>query len=214
MVHDYGLAPNPFGAYCTLAVCKPLIRNNNNLEIGDWIIATGGVKLHAPDHLIYAMKVSEIITMQKYWNDKRFQYKKPIPNGSLMQIYGDNIYHYDENVKNPKITDWQQADSAHSLDGGKLNVNHRNVDVGHGSNVLVATEFYYWGENAIPIPSNLKDVCHKGIGMRYDKIEESVRSKFVEWLRSKYRPGIYGKPTNWKKDYNIKKNYLSCDEEE
>lgn len=26
--HDFGLAPNPFGGYCTLAVCKSSIRSN------------------------------------------------------------------------------------------------------------------------------------------------------------------------------------------
>lgn len=41
--HDYGLAPNPFGGYCSLAVCKPGIRGNENLKIGDWIIGTGEI---------------------------------------------------------------------------------------------------------------------------------------------------------------------------
>jgi len=43
--HDFGLAPNPFGGYCTLTVCKPIIRKSSKLRIGDWIIGTGSVAL-------------------------------------------------------------------------------------------------------------------------------------------------------------------------
>ena len=43
--HDFGLAPNPFGQYCTVAVCKPDIRKSKNLKIGDWIIGTGSKSL-------------------------------------------------------------------------------------------------------------------------------------------------------------------------
>jgi len=74
--HDFGLAPNPFGSYCTLAVCRPTIRKNKNLEIGDWIIGTGSAKLKNLHHLIYAMQVEEKLTFNEYWNDSRFNYKK------------------------------------------------------------------------------------------------------------------------------------------
>ena len=97
--HDYGLAPNPFGGYCTLAVCKPGIRKNKNLKIGDWIIGTGSKKLNRLNHLIYAMKVEEKITFEEYWNDRRFRFKRPIVNGSLVQMYGDNFYHKDEQTQ-------------------------------------------------------------------------------------------------------------------
>lgn len=214
MAHDFGLAPNPFGKYCTLAVCKPKIRNNSNMGIGDWVIAVGSKNLHTSCHLIYAMKVAEIINMQDYWLDERFQYKKPLMNGSLVQMYGDNIYHHDESKENPSTEDWIQEDSAHSFENGKLNKNHRRVDVGHGQNVLIATEFYYWGENAIPIPKHLLDVCHQGRGMKYNIIPMELREKFIKWLQKKYKPGIYGKPTNWRLKYEISKNYTSLEEEE
>ncbi|MBK9047533.1 MAG: hypothetical protein IPL74_12755 [Bacteroidetes bacterium] len=45
--HDLGLAPNPFGKYCTLAVCKSEIRKSKKLSIGDWIIGTGSGDLEA-----------------------------------------------------------------------------------------------------------------------------------------------------------------------
>lgn len=33
---DNGAAPNAFGQFCTLTICKPAIRRN--AEIGDWVI--------------------------------------------------------------------------------------------------------------------------------------------------------------------------------
>jgi hypothetical protein len=43
--HDLGLAPNPFGKFCTLTVCKPKIRNSKKLKLGDWVIGTGSKAL-------------------------------------------------------------------------------------------------------------------------------------------------------------------------
>ncbi len=37
--YDDGVAPNPFFGFCTLAVCKPVIRRK--AQVGDWIIGTG-----------------------------------------------------------------------------------------------------------------------------------------------------------------------------
>ena len=37
---DFGFAPNPFHGYCTLATCKPKIRNG--ASIGNWIMGIGG----------------------------------------------------------------------------------------------------------------------------------------------------------------------------
>jgi hypothetical protein len=108
--HDYGLAPNPFGEYCSLAVCKSSIRKNKNLSVGDWIIGTGSKALGFEHYLIYAMQVTEILTFDEYWEDERFQYKKPVLNGSLIQMYGDNFYHTDKNTG-----EWIQDQSAHSV---------------------------------------------------------------------------------------------------
>ncbi|HAT4044914.1 TPA: hypothetical protein I9Z20_002522, partial [Citrobacter freundii] len=75
--HDFGLAPNPFWGYCTLAICKSSIRRNRNLNIGSWVFGTGSVKLKNLHKLIYAMRVDETLTFNEYWNDPRFSHKKP-----------------------------------------------------------------------------------------------------------------------------------------
>lgn len=189
--HDYGLAPNPFGGFCTLAICKPTIRGNKNLKMGDWIIGTGSAKLKNLNHLIFAMKVEEKLDFNQYWNDERFQYKKPILNGSLSKMYGDNIYH--QNSKG----EWIQENSAHSLQNGTPNKKHIKTDTG-GKYVLISQTYYYFGSNCILIPDKFREVCNRGRNMKGPSIPDNIAFEFIDWLQSKYSYGIHGDPINWK----------------
>ena len=190
--HDLGLAPNPFGGYCTLAVCKPKIRKNKDLQINDWVIGTGSKKLNNLHSLIYAMQVKEKITFNEYWEDPRFQYKKSIINGALKQMYGDNFYH-----QNKQTGEWIQEDSAHSLEKGLPNQGHIKKDTG-GKYVLISTNFYYFGSKCFDIPKEFLEICSEGRDMKSKSIPVDVANKFITYLQSKYEPGIYGDPINWK----------------
>lgn len=117
---DYGFAPNPFHGVCTLATCKKLIRRYAN--VGDWVVATGSAQYNRGGQLVCAMKISETMSFDDYWDGSRFQLKKPVMNGSRMMGYGDNIYHH-----GPR-GDWLQADSHHSLEGGVVNPKNLNDD--------------------------------------------------------------------------------------
>lgn len=200
--HDYGLAPNPFWGYCTLAVCKPRIRRNKNLKLGDWIIGTGSKKLKKLHHLIFLMQIEEIIPMNDYWNDPRFQFKKPVINGSLVQMYGDNFYHMDELTNN-----WIQSDSAHSLKNGLPNNGHVSKDTG-GENVLTSQTFCYFGDECPLIPEEFLDVCSEGRDIKSKSIPEPVANDFIEWVGRNYEFGIHGDPISWSRhklpkiDYN------------
>lgn len=189
--HDYGLAPNPHGGYCTLAVCKSSIRRNKNIEIGDWIIGTGSVALGRLHHLIYAMKLEEKLTFQEYWEDPRFEYKKPRLNGSLVQLYGDNIYHLDLSTKK-----WIQENAAHSLKSGEPNTDHLERDVS-GEYVLISKEYYYFGDASIQIPEAYREVCNEGRDMKWKKIPGEVRDEFILWLTKSSTVGILGDPISW-----------------
>lgn len=196
--HDLGLAPNPFGRYCTLAVCKPTIRKSGKLTVGDWIIGTGSKALENTigkalvNRLIYAMKVSEKITLEEYWSDVRFQYKKPVRKGTLITMYGDNFYHKDENGN------WIQEDSAHCNSDGSCNKTHLKTDT-DGINVLISEYFFYFGNRAPEIPISLKEICHTGIGQK--KLPEQLGNNLVTWLTSNFHSGIHGDPLNWS-EYN------------
>ena len=197
MDHDYGFAPNPFGGYCTLANCKSDIRKNKKLKEGDWIIGIGSAKLKLLDHLIHAMQVSEKLTFDQYWDDPRFQYKKPMLNGSLVEIYGDNIYHTDKDDK------WIQEDSAHSTVNGEKNHSHTDRDT-CGKYVLIATNFYYFGDGAVLIPEQYRDVCSKGRSMKSIGIPIETGKQFIDWLQTNHKTGIHGDPINWKEHFRKK----------
>lgn len=192
--HDFGLAPNPFGGYCTLTVCKPVIRKSSNLKVGDWIIGTGSKALSRTfgktlnHHLIYAMQVSEVMPIDNYWNDLRFRGKKPILNGPLPLIYGDNFYHKDTNGN------WIQEDSAHSNIDGTPNLKHLKTDIS-GCNSLISEHFFYFGQSAPLLPTKLRNICHSGIGQKL--LPPALGAEFVSWLTNHFQPKIYGKPINW-----------------
>ena len=58
---DDGAAPNPFGNICTLTICKPVIRRS--ALVGDWVVATGSMQYGFENKVIYAMEVTQKLTM-------------------------------------------------------------------------------------------------------------------------------------------------------
>lgn len=180
---DYGFAPNPFDGVCTLATCKPKIRKAALIE--DWIIGTGSKKYGRNLDLIFAMQVSEKLTFNSYWNDSRFQCKKPVMNGSLKQMYGDNIYYYDG-------VEWHQADSHHSYDGGITNFHNLTRDTSVDA-VLLSERFYYFGMNSIPVPKEIaEDIIKKGPGHKI--IPNDAGMALIAFLNGRYHQAYHGDP--------------------
>jgi len=140
VARDFGFAPNPFHGRCTLATCVPRIRAS--AQIGDWIMGVGGSRLRATEKCIYLMKVSEILTFNDYWSDPRFSLKRPVRNGSLVMMVGDNVYH--QEAGNDA---WIQSDSHHSNPDGTINQQNLERDTS-SENVLVSDHFYYFGKSA------------------------------------------------------------------
>lgn len=194
VLRDYGFAPNPFGQICTLATCKPEIRRA--ATIGDWIVGTGSVARKRGDHLVYAMNVSEVLTFEEYWNEPRFQSKKPDLSGSNKSAFGDNIYH--RSAKG----DWSQQNSHHSLSSGAPNPANIERDT-KADCVLIAAEYAYWGGSGPKIPSKFRnfdghDICKKGPGhKRY--FPEKMVAEFVIWLKQLKLDGYLGRPMDWPK---------------
>lgn len=189
ITRDYGFAPNPFGEYCSLACCKPHIRKK--AVVDDWIIGTGAIENGLLNHLIFLMKVTEKLTFQEYWDDKRFNYKKPILNGSLKQIHGDNIYYNQDKI-------WYQLDSHHSFYEGELNEKNLKQDLS-GEYVLISDCFVYLGDQFLKIPDEFIEICpttkHRDyITIKNDKLAE----EFISVILNKYNTGLIGKPINWK----------------
>lgn len=196
--HDYGFAPNPFHGTMTLATCKSGIRKNKNLHIGDWIVGLGSKAMGNIHHLVYAMKLEEKITFDQYWADPRFQCKKPVLNGSLVQMYGDNVYHTD--AETGKVI---QENCAHSKAGGAVNKGHYKRDV-DGKFVLLSKTFYYFGDCAPLIPAEFDYIYKVGRSLKYKDLvdkDEKIQN-FANWIESNYEVGVHGDPITWKL-YNL-----------
>jgi hypothetical protein len=189
VARDYGFAPNPFYGVCTLATCKPEIRQH--AQVGDWIIGTGSKRYGLAGRLVFAMRVAETPTFEEYWVDNRFLLKRPFLRGSFKQAFGDNIYHRD-----PQTEKWLQENSHHSLLTGKANWSNVKHDT-HANRVLVGTEFTYWGASAPSIPVRFRrqqiyDVCaHRGHKCIFP---QQFVDSFVSWYKSLLVTGYAGQP--------------------
>jgi hypothetical protein len=162
---DSGFAPNPFGRYCTLACCKPTIRRM--AEKGDIVIACASSSAATPGHLVYAMRVKEVIPYQEYWRDSRFARRKPSRRTAISRR-GDNIWHQD------------RADKWHVCAGACHDESHCERDTG-GVNALVATEFFYFGRSAIRIPSRFADMLAQTQGHKNTRDRERI-DRFWDWV--------------------------------
>lgn len=175
---DLGFAPNPFHGICTLATCKPRIRNT--AKVDDWVIGVGGSRLKATRKCIFAMKVTKKVTFNEYWENPKFNNKKAVRNGSKIMLLGDNIYFYD--VENEL---WKQSHSHHSNPDGSLNTHNRDRDT-QSHKVLISNHFYYFGSAAPLIPEDLLNALGYTNGIGHRKFGYTVANKLVEWIENEY----------------------------
>lgn len=172
---DFGFAPNPYHGLCTLATCVPRIRSK--AQIGDWVMGVGGSRLKATGKCIYLMRVSETLAFNSYWTDARFLRKKPVRNGSLIMMVGDNVYHQETGSET-----WIQSDSHHSNLDGTTNYENLGRDIS-SDKVLVSDHFYYFGKSALEVDLALidyknhrghskKDLCDDNISDFVNRIEQ------------------------------------------
>ncbi len=192
---DYGFAPNPFLGTCTLATCKPKIRRCANT--GDWIVGTGSKEQGRQGHLVYIMQVAEKMTFNQYWNDDRFQMKKPNRHGSLKQAYGDNIYFRGRDGR------WRQSDSRHSLEDGSPNHDHIHKDTA-ADKVLIGGIYAYWGGSGPRVPSCFRnwqgwDLCISGRSHK-SRFPGAMVAAFVGWFMDLNKRGFLGEPLDWNDD--------------
>ena len=195
--YDSGFAPNPFCGWCTLATCKPLIRRG--AEVGDWIVGSGSAdsKNKQGGKLVFAMKVSEALSFNEYFNDPRFASKKPNISGSRKQARGDNIYQQKNGV-------WWQLDSYHANENGTPNCVHMMRDTGVDK-VLISDHYVYFGCKGPKIPPTLqsrgKALCHNGVGHRKfassQEDDSAMIGKFISWINSLGEQGYCGHPYDW-----------------
>src|SRR3990172_12947796 len=138
--HDSGFSPNPFGGVCTLACCKPAIRRS--AVPGDIIVGTGSARYALSGYLIYAMRVGTVLAIDQYW--ERYPSKRPSQESPVTKL-GDNIWHRDA------FGNWR------GVPGALHDERNRDRDL-RGCNVLISSEFFYFGRNAIEIPNEFRSL--------------------------------------------------------
>jgi len=184
VTHDTGFAPNPFWGYCTVATCKPVIRKV--AEVGDWVV--GISPKEQGNKLIYVMEVNEKMPIEDYFNDPRFEKKKPNMNSDkIVDRTGDNIY---KPLGNGSFI---QLHSLHSKKDGSEDLAQKEHDL-NGKFVLVSKNFVYYGAEAIDLPENLRELI-VGRGHKSNFSKEIINNfhKFVQSLPR----GIQGRPYKW-----------------
>ena len=183
VTEDNGFAPNPFGGICTLACSRPHIRRNAN--VGDWIIGT----TPAPDKgkLVFAMRVDRGLPFEMYWDFPEYACKKPSKNNGC----GDNIYKKDKDGHLVQVK---------NLFHGKENFKS-DTSI---NRVLISKTFYYFGKEAVAIPTKLHAVIQTTQGDKTIKPNPPNSNKrdivplFLDWLEQNFQPGVHGEPAQVK----------------
>ena len=193
VARDFGFAPNPFYGVCTLATCKPKIRQT--ASIGDWIIGTGSRKYGRQGYLVFAMRVTGKMSFNEYWDDERFRWKRPNMMGSIKQAFGDNIYFQDD------AGHWHQEDSHHSYRDGSSNPHNIRNDT-KTDRVLCSTDFAYWGRSGPKIPQEFReycghDICCSGQGHK-SRFPDDLVDCFIAWFRSLRQSRYRDAPIEWR----------------
>ncbi|HEY5747229.1 MAG TPA: hypothetical protein VIU12_14200 [Chryseolinea sp.] len=181
---DDGAAPNPYWGVCTLTICKPVIRRV--AEKGDWIIGVGSKNVggkNFSDKLVYAMKVTDKMSLRKYDKYCKSILPNKIPdinNEDYRRRVGDCIYDYTDGY------DHTLRPSVH----GKGNV-ERDL---RGINALLSEEFYYFGDHAEDIPKEFSILVRQGQGHQSTR-NQFIKDEFVLWIASSFEKNkIYGNP--------------------
>lgn len=169
--YDSGAAPNPFWELCTLAICKPDIRRVAN--IGDWVVGLGSTNSpigNIADCVVYAMQITDKMTLQKYDEYCRVHSPHKIPKWDseiFEERVGDCIYYYSQGeqpVLRPGVHD----------------ISNQKGDLG-GVNVLISQHFYYFGEKAVHLPASLTPIVHKTPNHK-STANEPYKDAFVTWI--------------------------------
>jgi hypothetical protein len=170
--HDSGAAPNPFWGVCTLVICKPAIRRA--AEVDDWIVGLGSVNSpigDISDRVVYAMKVTSKMTLEEYDQFCKTFLPKKKPdwrNRDYRMRMSDCIYNYAAGATNPKM-----RTGVHTEENMEKDLS--------GLYALASKQYYYFGDQPVKLPDDLKPIMHTTQGHKSDANQEYVEP-FVNWI--------------------------------
>ncbi|MDR0499183.1 MAG: hypothetical protein LBH03_05560 [Holophagales bacterium] len=198
MEYDTGFAPNPYGEVLTLATCKPGIRRcaKKDDEWVEWVAGFTSKKLLpsttiGQEKLIYLMKVDKKLRFEEYYE----QYPEKRPDKCDC---GDNIYR----LVNGK---YEQVPNKYH------DINCCGEDTS-SPYVLLATEFYYFGRDAVVVPEKYRPKVPKNTTECGCKTKDEQALIFIDWVKNvaaKNKHGLIGEP-HGSKPGSCSKNKCKC----
>jgi Nucleotide modification associated domain 2 len=184
---DGGAAPNPFWGICTLAICKPRIRQK--ADIGDWVVGTGSVNSPVGDvsgKVVYAMLVTQKMAMEEYdrFTQEELPDKIPLMDDTDPRRHsGDSIYDFSAHTPSLRPSVHHEKDRSRDLSG---------------EYVLLSNHFFYFGDQPVALPEALLGIVKQGKGHR-SRSNTPYVDDFVRWIHSLgYSPAaLIGDPQWW-----------------
>lgn len=177
--------PIHFGALALFVICKPIVRRK--AQIGDWVVGTGSKNSpigNIGGKVVYAMKVTEKMTMQDYDSYTKRILPKKIPkirSRDWRSKLGDSIYDFYASSP-PKL-----RESVHTEENKARDL--------RGEYALLSKEFFYFGDKPQVLPNILKPIVKEGQGHKGPSNADYV-DDFLKWLYGLgYRScSLLGKP--------------------
>lgn len=186
VVVDGGFAPNPFHGWCTLACCKPRIRET--AQPGDLVV---GLSPRC-ESIVYMLAVEERLSFEQYWSDRRFREKRPCWHSPrIVEKCGDNIYEPDGHGGFTQLRSghWDHASDREST-------YHKRRDTS-GKAVLVGRDFVYFGGDGPPVPTHLECLfVTRGHRCHFTPEQVAAVRRYFEGLPR----GVQGRPARWPTD--------------
>ncbi len=237
MTHDSGFAPNPFWRYLTLATCTPN-HMRADLQKGDWIIGVESSILANerekanlnPDIeqlLIYIAKIDEVLTLDQYFRDPRFEKKKFKKSSNYKERRGDNVYYIEDgNWKWLRSHD-HESDELCKLSEEEIFFNVEDLDklwkdekarekYGvilqdiRGNRVFISKEFLYFGDKGVEFDKQFIE-CVPDRGIKYCPEEYANKLQdYINELIDKYGYGVHGNPILFSIKGKSEENDESC----
>ena len=140
------------------------------------------------------MKIAEILSFDDYFNDPRFECKKPEfgYNIDKKKAIGDNFYELRNDI-------YFAHPSYHTNQDRKNNNKDRYNDDLKSENVLISAkgDFYYFGSQPVEIPDELHGMV-VGRKYKYKDFTPTFIETFEEYI-SGFKKGICAYPTLWDK---------------
>lgn len=184
VTHDTGFSPNPFFGHCTLACCKPDIRRK--AKVGDWVV--GLTPKADGNRVVFFMQIDDVKGFDRYWNDRKFDRKKPRCDAGIPRKCGDNAYEPKPSARGG----YRQLPCMHS-DGRHENEKKKKRDLS-GKQVLISRTFAYFGSRSRGLPPELSSLI---VGRAHRcRFPDEVKEAFLRFA-GEIRSGVYAGPRKW-----------------